>query len=379
MGKKLSRRPSLKMAAVIRKKSKAKKARDKKEAKNKQFPKRTKKLLIAPKSLPNREAIEAHVHESSKYLHEVVRMIAGTRPADEKAGKQAKIDTIRRQIKDAHRARVERATATYQELLDALEKADAVIEVLDARDPCACRLQEAESEVAENKKKPLLIVLNKIDLVPREAASAWIAQLSSVAPTIGVSALDPRAPRAVQDALSSIAPSAKLIAVIGIRSVGKSTICSFSPSLLREVASYEFVAQTPEMGLLRGVDYLESDYELCVDTFGRCTDNNIFLVLETPVTDTPKDALVQYGKRFNITAKEAGAKVVENIRSGAFRFFAVPDDAEFTPAFQSQADALAASAPLEETGCEFIHIAAGDPLTIDEEALGGFTEEEDEE
>ena len=114
------------MASVIRKKSKAKKARDKKEAKNKQFPKRTKKLLVAPKSLPNREAIEEHVHESSKYLHDVIRQIESTRTKTDKNQTQEKINTIRKQIKEAQKVKIEKATATYQQLLDALEKADAL-------------------------------------------------------------------------------------------------------------------------------------------------------------------------------------------------------------------------------------------------------------
>lgn len=379
MGKKLSRRPSLKMASVIRKKSKAKKARDKKEAKNKQFPKRTKKLLVAPKSLPNREAIEEHVHESSKYLHDVIRQIESTRTKTDKNQTQEKINTIRKQIKEAQKVKIEKATATYQQLLDALEKADAVIEVLDARDPNSCRLLEAESEAMENKKKPLLIIINKIDLIPREIAESWIAKMSEVAPTIGISAINGNAVQVVKDAIASIASSANLIAVIGIRSVGKSTICGFNPTFLKEVASYEFIAQTPEVGLLRGVDYLETNYELCVDTISRCDDNNVFLVLEIPVQDTPKKAITEYGKKWNIGYKAAGSKIIENIWNGKFHFFASTNEIKFKPSFQSQVDALTASAPLEETGIEFIHITEGEPLNIDEETLGGFTEEDDDE
>lgn len=55
--------------------------------------------------------------------------------------------------------------AFYRELKRVVEESDVLIEVLDARDPQGCRNSEIEQEALRHNKKVLLI-LNKIDLVP---------------------------------------------------------------------------------------------------------------------------------------------------------------------------------------------------------------------
>jgi nuclear GTP-binding protein len=54
----------------------------------------------------------------------------------------------------------------YRNLKHILEKADVIVEVLDARCPNDCRHFKTEEEVIEKGKK-LIFLLNKIDLVPR--------------------------------------------------------------------------------------------------------------------------------------------------------------------------------------------------------------------
>mmetsp|Transcript_19594 Transcript_19594/g.30172 ORF Transcript_19594/g.30172 Transcript_19594/m.30172 type:complete len:121 (+) Transcript_19594:289-651(+) len=62
--------------------------------------------------------------------------------------------------------------AYYRELKKVIEESDVLIEVLDARDPEGCRSTEIEQEVLKQNKK-LLLVLNKIDLVPPQNARMW--------------------------------------------------------------------------------------------------------------------------------------------------------------------------------------------------------------
>ncbi|CDS38371.1 GTP binding domain protein [Echinococcus multilocularis] len=54
-----------------------------------------------------------------------------------------------------------------------INKADVVIEVLDARDPLGTRSVDAENEVLAAGKK-LVLLLNKIDLVPRGVVQQWL-------------------------------------------------------------------------------------------------------------------------------------------------------------------------------------------------------------
>lgn len=59
-----------------------------------------------------------------------------------------------------------------------LEMADIIVEVLDARDPISCRCTEAEKIISGMKhEKKLIIVLNKIDLVPLPIVMAWKKEL----------------------------------------------------------------------------------------------------------------------------------------------------------------------------------------------------------
>ncbi|KIO30960.1 hypothetical protein M407DRAFT_20083, partial [Tulasnella calospora MUT 4182] len=67
--------------------------------------------------------------------------------------------------------------------LDAtINKADLVIQVLDSRDPLSYRVPSFEKTLADRGKK-LVFVLNKTELVPREAVSAWLSHLRLEHPT----------------------------------------------------------------------------------------------------------------------------------------------------------------------------------------------------
>ncbi|KAI0285084.1 hypothetical protein BGY98DRAFT_1093202 [Russula aff. rugulosa BPL654] len=65
-----------------------------------------------------------------------------------------------------------------------LDKADVVIEVLDARDPLSYRSRALEARVASKEGQKLLLVLNKIDACAREPTAAWAAHLRLEHPTL---------------------------------------------------------------------------------------------------------------------------------------------------------------------------------------------------
>lgn len=62
-----------------------------------------------------------------------------------------------------------------KEFREVLEESDIVLEVLDARDPMGCRCREMEAEIMglDSGRKKLILVLNKIDLVPMAVVMAW--------------------------------------------------------------------------------------------------------------------------------------------------------------------------------------------------------------
>jgi nuclear GTP-binding protein len=70
-----------------------------------------------------------------------------------------------------------------------VETADVCLVVLDARDPVGCRCVEAERMLlACGTDKKIVLVLNKIDLVPTLVARKWLNALQSEYPTVAFQA-----------------------------------------------------------------------------------------------------------------------------------------------------------------------------------------------
>ena len=70
-----------------------------------------------------------------------------------------------------------------------IQECDVLIEVLDARDPMGCRSAEVENRIkAYGGRKRLILVLNKIDLIPKQAMMDWMAYLRGEHPTIAFKA-----------------------------------------------------------------------------------------------------------------------------------------------------------------------------------------------
>ncbi|XP_078494917.1 guanine nucleotide-binding protein-like 3 homolog [Ciona intestinalis] len=79
--------------------------------------------------------------------------------------------------------------AYYKEFKKVVESSDVVIEVLDARDPLGCRCLEVEKTILESgPNKRIVLLLNKIDLVPKENVEAWLKYLRSQFPTVAFKA-----------------------------------------------------------------------------------------------------------------------------------------------------------------------------------------------
>ncbi|MGH0168260.1 UNVERIFIED_CONTAM: hypothetical protein FKN15_054557 [Acipenser sinensis] len=70
-----------------------------------------------------------------------------------------------------------------------IEASDVILEVLDARDPLGCRCPQVEETILnlEGKKK-LILVLNKIDLVPKDNVEKWLKYLQNEFPTVAFKA-----------------------------------------------------------------------------------------------------------------------------------------------------------------------------------------------
>ncbi|WP_456394426.1 GTPase [Thermococcus sp.] len=110
---------------------------------------------------------------------------------------------------------------------EVVEEADIIVEVVDARDPIGTRNRKLENLVQE-ESKPLLIVMNKADLVPKEWAEEY--KRRSEIPLVFISARERKGTGILRKELKKLAKpllderEKVKVAVIGYPNVGKSTI-----------------------------------------------------------------------------------------------------------------------------------------------------------
>uniref|UniRef100_A0A5K3EZ96 G domain-containing protein n=1 Tax=Mesocestoides corti TaxID=53468 RepID=A0A5K3EZ96_MESCO len=113
-----------------------------------------------PNSLPFKEQILDHIKETKKL--EAERRLSLLQQA-------MKVNDVKEKPPKKHAA-----VSFSKQFSYVLSKSDVVIEVLDARDPLGTRCLNAEKEVLAYGKK-LVLLLNKIDLVPSEVVRRWLA------------------------------------------------------------------------------------------------------------------------------------------------------------------------------------------------------------
>jgi nuclear GTP-binding protein len=131
----------------------------------------------------------------------------------------------------------------FKEVVDA---ADVVLYVLDARDPEGTRSREVERQImsADAGEKRLILILNKVDLIPPQALKGWLTHLRRYFPTLPLQASNPAANARTFDhkqltvkatsealfrALKSYAQAKQLkrsvsVGVVGYPNVGKSSV-----------------------------------------------------------------------------------------------------------------------------------------------------------
>jgi len=115
--------------------------------------------------------------------------------------------------------------STWFRIRKIVEKADVILEVLDARDPLATKSQDLEELVKAFNKK-LLLVLNKIDLVPKDVVKKWIYYFESIGyKVLAINAKDRRDIKKIKNSIKSLMNKKQIVlAVMGYPNVGKSTI-----------------------------------------------------------------------------------------------------------------------------------------------------------
>jgi len=68
-----------------------------------------------------------------------------------------------------------------------IDTSDIILQVLDARDPMGTRIHPSiEETILSHYDKKMILVMNKIDLIPKEAVSGWLNYLRRSRPTVAM-------------------------------------------------------------------------------------------------------------------------------------------------------------------------------------------------
>ncbi|TMS18752.1 Guanine nucleotide-binding protein-like 3 [Larimichthys crocea] len=200
--KKASKRLSCSKRYKIQKKVRDHHKKLRREAKKKGVSKRVKKDPGVPSSAPFKEEVlrEAEQRrlqieeEKQKKLQAKKEERAQKRKKEKEAAskeKDPKAKKARQEEVPKKRAVPDRSSKRYlcSELNKVIDASDVVVEVLDARDPLGCRCPQLEEAVLQREgNKKLILLLNKIDLVPKENVERWIQCLQREFPVVAFKA-----------------------------------------------------------------------------------------------------------------------------------------------------------------------------------------------
>jgi nuclear GTP-binding protein len=187
----------------------------------------------------------------------------------------------------------------FKELMKVVEASDVIIQVLDARDPMGCRAQDIERKILaqQNKEgrpnKKLILLLNKVDMVPAENVQAWVSYLKREHPTLAFKSSTQKGRGHLQK-LDVKLGQGKTSSVHSQSSVGASQLLQLLKNYSRNSASNKTsltvgVIGYPNVGKSSVINSLKSQRVAQVSPSAGCTKSLQFIKLDASITlvDSP--------------------------------------------------------------------------------------------
>ena len=158
-------------------------------------------------------------------------------------------------------------------LKDLIDKSDILLEVLDSRFPKACRIKYIERYIKE-KKKHLILVLNKSDLVPEDFIEIVMEEFSNEYPTVYVSSKTRKGSRRLRKIIKEMGKDMEkaYIGVFGYPNTGKSSVINL-------VVGRKRAKTSPIPGFTRGLQIIKLSKKFyLIDSPGIVIPRNKYLL-----------------------------------------------------------------------------------------------------
>ena len=252
--------------------------------------------------------------------------------ADKKHSKRKGRESDQREKEKRIEATME--SPKFKSYIDNLKKfnnADAVIIVLDARNPFSCIYAPYEDLLG----KKMWIVINKIDLAPRESVIAWYNVFCRISHTFAVNAtvnIDP-----VLEFLSSQKKEDEgfSIVVTGVDNVGKETIASRLKSVehvsVEVTKPWSWIRPTSDLVVLGSLDIssiADNRIAHARDFISRCSIHSMMETFGVTFYNEPDVIMKQFDAKKNVAALE----FFKQMQNGKYLFYTaapcIPADKE---------------------------------------------------
>ncbi|KAL1499888.1 hypothetical protein AB1Y20_012571 [Prymnesium parvum] len=308
-----------------------------------------------------------------------------------------------------------RKAAAFAPLAPLLAEADAVVVVVDARDPAATRCAALEAALRECGKLAVLL-LNKLDLVPRRVGAAWLAHLRTQLPTFPLVATEGGGERILaslgavrRGGEGELAVGELAVGVVGFDRVGKRTVLhALQAARVPGVRVLPMAALlTPalqgvgvnDVMLRRGAVELVTQPELVVEAIlERCDRRSLLRVFQQAAFDDTTDFLIAFAakadpplelprRKGQPDVRPAALAFLKRFSAGKVPFFCAPPAADgadvHAEMLQSKGDGeedVVVDSAVEEAACVMMSPGTADEIElVDEEFAAEDMDEEEEE
>ncbi|EAY14850.1 hypothetical protein TVAG_411160 [Trichomonas vaginalis G3] len=323
--------------------------------------KRNRDVKLKMKRAKHQEAVKQRI------LQNQAEMAALDAPAPKVSQK------IKRHINEKFMERVQASQTTYDALIQLVDNCDGAIIVVDARDADACRFINVEHELSE-KKKPIMFVITKIDLVPRDAVEKWIAHLTQVAPTVAISLNSAKPDNKILKQIQDFAADLKKVAVLGPQKIGKTKLIELlKAEKFEECPPYKWTLCGVDLALIDSFEWKGRAREFAISFIERLLTSekspgiNLIEKLEIKKPKSPGDILAQFGIKRGVAKHESGEAFVKALTDKEWKWVSIPDVEDKCEISPEQTKELEQSC--NEKSSDFVYIGQDVTIRTDDNAL----------